>query len=1146
MRAFSLLSIAMTALLSLAFMTIAAPTKAADKRVALVVGVAHYAHATTLAHTLDDARDVAASLKRLGFDVDLVLDPDRAALEAAVRRLGQKSAGTDASLFYYSGHALESQGVNWILPASANINSDRDLRFEALDLSVVLEQVEGLSHVSLIFLDACREDPFKQRLGGARDLARSGLASVNAATVSGTYIAFATAPGMVASDGTGPHSPFTASLLKFIETPGLEVRQLISKVGADVGEATDGKQVPWDSSSLKGDFYFKPANDSKGGDQVERAIKSGAPQVDLDALFWDSVRNSKDAADLNAYLAKFPQGAFVELARNRLAQLNSAPVANDFSAKLLSALAFSAPALTQQQRDGTLSLYQSGKVHRALALSLVTGKNWVSGSRPSAQAAEEASLEDCELLAGGPCVLIAVDDSVRVTSVNDLVPRPMPRVHYSGAFDPAQIPNVTQEVRDRADVAGYTKAAAAKAAAFHPYSGIFTVAGVADQHAAEEQALAACNADPKSNRNATCYLYASDAQVVLERRSKVAISPAVSGSSPPVQTVTAPAANATPVSIHDSFVKQLAAALPALPAAQRESFATDYDGFAQHKAVALHMKSSGMMRVMARASAELAELGVLEICQAFYGDPCVLFAVDQTLYGGSEGALAARDMPHNSYAGIFDPARIPAVLPVVRTRADVQGYAAAAGPKAAALHPLGQIYLVTGATNLHQAEVDALAACNADKAQHNAQGPCVLYASGNQVVFPKRLQLPLTPAAAATPVTVPAIKPPPVTPDRSEATRTTLLALLGASAGGSSVVTRDSLEAAVRNFASSSKDHKALAVSFSDPTKLQGIYQRTGQTAEEAQTITLEACQIATGAPCALAAIDNDVFGTVAKWNVQDMPRVRYAGLYSTDLPAVTSAQRQQIDVDGYSRAPAPKAMALSPDGKVGVASGGTSQGQAELQALANCGKDCYLYAAGSWIVLPQRLKTYRPYATTLGPVIAYTSGNQDDVTKGVDYAKQSGPKALAILPDTGAIYRGFGTSSAAAERIALEGCGLLYNKPCTPLARDDQLLTTDPTRAPRPETPRLTYQGPYRPEMVPIFENPPKVANEYLRMREPKAMAIQPFGAKIVAETGATLAEAEAKALAKCTDPDSAFPCLIYAANNQTILPQRRTEPQP
>jgi uncharacterized caspase-like protein len=162
-------------LLGLAAFWLSRPCAAAELRVALVVGAAKYEHGATLANTLDDARDTAAALKRLGFDVDLVLDPDRASLEAAVRRLGQRSRGADAALFYYSGHALESQGVNWVLPVSADVKDDRDLRFEALDLATVLNQVEGSARVSLIFLDACREDPFKQRFGPPATSARAAL-----------------------------------------------------------------------------------------------------------------------------------------------------------------------------------------------------------------------------------------------------------------------------------------------------------------------------------------------------------------------------------------------------------------------------------------------------------------------------------------------------------------------------------------------------------------------------------------------------------------------------------------------------------------------------------------------------------------------------------------------------------------------------------------------------------------------------------------------------------------------------------------------------------------------------------------------------------------------------------------------------------
>jgi hypothetical protein len=881
-------------------------------------------------------------------------------------------------------------------------------------------------------------------------------------------------------------------------------------------------------------------------------------------LFWDSVRNSKDAADFNAYLARFPQGAFVELARNRLAQLHAAPIADDLSAKMLAALAFSRPQLTQPQRENVVSRYQPAKEHRAVALSLVNGRSWVSGTRPTAQVAEEASLEACEIIAGGPCVLLAVDDSVKITSVNDLVPRSMPRVHYAGAFDPAQIPNVMQEVRERADVAGYAKAALPKAAAFQPGSGIVIVTGAANQRAAEEQALAACNADPKStSNNGTCYLYASGQQVVYEHRSTAAITAVAPAPNPPVQPPSTPPAVAVapPVSFRDDFVKQIAAALPALPVTTRETLATSYVGYAQHKALALHLKNGGTWRSMGHPSAELAETSALEGCEAFFGDPCVLFALDQTLHGGSEGALPPRDMPRNAYAGTFDPAKIPGVVAAVTTRADVQGYAAATGAKAAALHPWGSLYVSTGAANLRQAETDALAACNGDKQRGGQGGPCYLYASGNQVVFPKRLQQPMTAAAPVAavvpngPVALPAwaggaVKPPPPAPAPADATTTALLALLAllpANEAGPGL-TRAGVESSVRGYALI-KDHKAMVISLSDPTRPSGIYTGSAESAQDAQNLTLEGCQVASGTPCALAAIDNSVAAPPAagKWNPQDMPRVRYEGSYEPGMiPGLSSAQAKRNDVANYARAPGPKAMAVG-NRKVAAVTGAASQAAAEQQALAGCGDGCYLYAAGNQVVLPQRLRNSRPLGNTLAAVISYTAIDDSGAKRAADYGKLTAHKSLAILPESGYTFSYDDTATAAgAERLALEACGLVRNARCVTVAVEDKLQTTEPTRAARPAMPRLDYQGPFRADMVPLYLEPPKEAHEYARMREPKAMAIRPLGPKVVVESAATLAEAEAKALAKCADPDSPFPCFIYAANNQVILPQRRTEPQP
>jgi tetratricopeptide (TPR) repeat protein len=300
--------------------------QAAGGRVALVVGVSKYEHAARLPNTLNDAKDMSAALKRLDFDVDTVLDPSRSELEAAIRRYGDGSAGAEASVFYYSGHALEAGGHNWILPATANINSERDLRFEAVDLSAILEQADGAARVSIAFLDACRDNPFAGRISASgRGLSR-GLERIELST-SGVLVAFSTAPGQIALDGVSDkkNSPFTAALLSHLETAGLEVKSLLSRVTKDVVEGTKGRQRPWQNSSLEGDFYFVPPPTHLSGQAVSGSGGTEQLHADIESQFWNSIKSSNNPAELEAYLTKFPNGAFVELARIRLAALQSNP-----------------------------------------------------------------------------------------------------------------------------------------------------------------------------------------------------------------------------------------------------------------------------------------------------------------------------------------------------------------------------------------------------------------------------------------------------------------------------------------------------------------------------------------------------------------------------------------------------------------------------------------------------------------------------------------------------------------------------------------------------------------------------------------------------------------------------------------------------
>jgi tetratricopeptide (TPR) repeat protein len=222
------------------------------KRVALVVGNSAYQFTEPLPNPQHDARAVAAALRRLGFDVIEVLDADVEKLAGRVRDFSRALKGATVGLFYYAGHGLQVNGVNYLVPVDAKLAEEADATYETVEINDVLKHMERQAKMNVVILDACRNNPL------ARDLARSmgtrsasigqGLAEIRSGV--GTLIAFATQPGNVALDGTGEHSPFTAALLRHLEVPGLDFTDVLRRVRKDVLEETKGKQVPWDHSSL--------------------------------------------------------------------------------------------------------------------------------------------------------------------------------------------------------------------------------------------------------------------------------------------------------------------------------------------------------------------------------------------------------------------------------------------------------------------------------------------------------------------------------------------------------------------------------------------------------------------------------------------------------------------------------------------------------------------------------------------------------------------------------------------------------------------------------------------------------------------------------------------------------------------------------
>jgi TPR repeat protein len=219
--------------------------------VALVIGNGAYKD-SPLKNPPNDARAMAAALRDLGFRVELVVDGGRKRMLDAVRSFGQKLAEGGIGLFYYAGHGMQVKGSNYLIPVGADIATEEDVTTEALDANTVLARMDSAKNrVNLVILDACRNNPFARSFRSAS----RGLAQMEAP--SGTFVAFATAPGSTASDGDGRNGLYTQHLLRALKEPGLKVEEVFKKVRVGVKLASRDAQVPWDSSSLTGEFYFR-------------------------------------------------------------------------------------------------------------------------------------------------------------------------------------------------------------------------------------------------------------------------------------------------------------------------------------------------------------------------------------------------------------------------------------------------------------------------------------------------------------------------------------------------------------------------------------------------------------------------------------------------------------------------------------------------------------------------------------------------------------------------------------------------------------------------------------------------------------------------------------------------------------------------
>jgi uncharacterized caspase-like protein len=228
-------------------------TLAQERRTALVIGNADY-RTSPLRNPVNDATDMATALERIGFSVSLKTNADQRTMEDAIRALGFELRKGGVGLFYFAGHGIQVNGRNYLIPIDANIQSEPDARFEALDAGRVLSYMEDASNeLNIIILDACRDNPFSRNFRSYK----RGLAKIDAP--SGSILAYATSPGKVAADGSGRNGLYTSRLLEHIARPGVPIELMFKNVRIDVVKASDGGQIPWESSSLISNFFFVPS-----------------------------------------------------------------------------------------------------------------------------------------------------------------------------------------------------------------------------------------------------------------------------------------------------------------------------------------------------------------------------------------------------------------------------------------------------------------------------------------------------------------------------------------------------------------------------------------------------------------------------------------------------------------------------------------------------------------------------------------------------------------------------------------------------------------------------------------------------------------------------------------------------------------------
>ena len=292
-----------------------APT---DIRVALVIGNAAYAGNAALANPTNDAKAMAETLRGLGFTVVEIRDGGRTQMNDAIVKVRDTLKGKQGvGMLYYAGHGLQLDWRNYMVPVDAKLNSAGDVAGQTVDVNAVIDAFKGAGNrMNILVLDACRDNPFRGNTAAGK-----GLAQVDAPP--GTFLAYATAPGNVAEDGDekSGNGLYTQYLLQELKKPTAKIEDVFKRVRLNVRKQSEGRQIPWESTSLEDDFFF---NDGKVVAVAKPSERVKEAEFNLEKADWDKIKDSKKADDFYAFLLKYPNGSISNVAQAQLDRLQKA------------------------------------------------------------------------------------------------------------------------------------------------------------------------------------------------------------------------------------------------------------------------------------------------------------------------------------------------------------------------------------------------------------------------------------------------------------------------------------------------------------------------------------------------------------------------------------------------------------------------------------------------------------------------------------------------------------------------------------------------------------------------------------------------------------------------------------------------------